>query len=341
MVEQTKVNNLESAVHRILGPQSAPQVARGNKDDHVFIESDLRRPHQRSWTGICLEIAQRRDEGSVQQGFWITMANRMLEAQIFDFGQVEDIKIKEEAMRAGPLIGEGFLNLPYQSVIYCYTLIPDLLEVPELEYTAIKFCSLACNVVPERWAKKPGPGPLFLAADFMFVDPQKFHSKSKYVMMLAGGVAFQSNAETCKWSGNVIDRPTRDEMFGISRDNCLVSIADGIASLSMMLATKGVLVKRDEPTQKQQKARVKKGRPLLSVVTYVEAQRYYAAMENVEKGHHASPVPHLRRGHIRCLDENRKVWVRDTIVNCKRLSDLQERDHYEVKDRKDGFKGTT
>jgi hypothetical protein len=34
-----------------------------------------------------------------------------------------------------------------------------------------------------------------------------------------------------------------------------------------------------------------------------------------ERGTHASPREHLRRGHIRTLASGKKVWVNDTVVN--------------------------
>lgn len=325
------VNSIADMVHKVLDPiKPNPQVMKENKSTHVFIETNLRRPHQETWVKICLEIAKKRDDASPQQGFWATMANRMLTAQVFDFGLVDDRKIKEEAVRAGPLIGEGYLNLPYKSVVYIYTLVLDPEDVPPgVTETKVKFATLACLVEPEIWTKQHRPGPMFLAADFIFVDPQEFNSKMKYVMMLAGGVVFQSNIVSGQWSGNVIDRPSKDGIVKQSGET-LVSIADGMASLSLMLATKGVSVRKHNPTARQQKARLKKGKEPLPVVTHVDTMKYYRAMENVEKGHHASPVPHLRRGHVRRLHDDRRIWIKDTIVNCRTLSDFKDRDHYEV-----------
>jgi len=295
----------------------------------MYVESDARTPHQNQWVQICLEIAQSKKDPSLQKYFWVTLANRMKNAQQFQFGEVEDTRIKEEALRAGPLIAEELLSLPYPSVVYNYTLKPDPEDVPkEMWDQRVKFCTLAA-VVPKHKMIEPLPGPLIFAADFCFADPNdsKFDVRftRKYLMTLVAGVAFQANPDEGKWQGEVIDKPDVGGLF-----NQLVCVADGVASLSMILATKGIPTELREPTDKRQRQRVKKKKSLLPSVTHVDTQRYYAAMSNVGKGHHASPVPHLRRGHIRRLASGKNTWVRDAIVNCRTLSDVAGRDHYEV-----------
>ena len=319
------VNDMsEIAQRRVqrIAPGPRPRIHRTGT---VVIESDARTPHQAQWVGICLEIAMQREKSPLKKYFWTTMANRIKDAQQFQFGEIDDRKIQVEAKRAGPLFSDGHLNLPYQSVIYNYTLMPDPKIVsPEMAMERVKFSTLAC-IVDKKMVKDPLPGPLIMAVDFIFADPHEFEGKKKFCMIMTGAVAFQSSAPEYKWKGEIID----DSM--IPQRSSLVSVADGVGSLSMMLATRGIKCKRKEPSQKLQKARVKRGHSLLPIVTHVNTQKYYEAMENVEKGHHASPVPHLRRGHRRRLGEGRETWVRDCIVNCCSLDEASKaRDHYEV-----------
>jgi len=225
-------------------------------DGHIVIESDARTPHQSQWVQICLEIAQKREEDPLKKFFWVTVANRIKTAQQFQFGEVSDLRIKQEAKRAGPLIAAGHLDLPYDSVVYNYTLSPDPNAAFELQHERIKFCSLACKMDKE-WCKDPLPGPLYAAADFIFAPTESFHVERKYAMILAAAVVFQAHDAYKKWKGEMIDVPIhRSSPFG------LVSVADGIASLSMILATRGVETKRREPKERLQRARVKKNRSL-------------------------------------------------------------------------------
>jgi hypothetical protein len=66
-------------------------------------------------------------------------------------------------------------------------------------------------------------------------------------------------------------------------------------------------------------------------VTHVDARQYFDAMKRTALGGtHASPVPHLRRGHRRVYEDGRQTWVRSCLVNCRSLEEAQARDHYEV-----------
>jgi len=319
-----QVKTLHDKVREITGRPPLFNRKDSKLTGHIIIETDARTPHQSQWVRICLEIAQKREDDPLKKFFWAAMANRIKTAEQFQFGEVSDLRIKEEAIRAGPLIAAGHLDLPYDSVIYNYTLIPDPSDGPEFQNDRIKFCSLACKM-DKAMVKDPLPGPLYIAADFLFAPVGRFYIERKYAMILTAGVAFQADQPECRWQGEVIDLPKHhDSPFN------LVSVADGIASLSMILATRGVEVKRREPKERLQRARLKRNKSLLPTVTHVNTQKYYKAMENVEKGHHASPVPHLRRGHIRRLGEDHTTWVRDTIVNCRSLSKAIDRDHYEV-----------
>jgi len=104
-----QVKTLTDKVHEIVSGRP-PLVNRKAKeidnemDGHIVIESDARTPHNSQWVQICLEIAQKREDDPLKKFFWTAMANRIKTAQQFQFGEVDDLRIKEEAKRAGPLI---------------------------------------------------------------------------------------------------------------------------------------------------------------------------------------------------------------------------------------------
>jgi len=325
-----QVKSLQDKAREIAARRSRAPIVnriepRPDLASHIVIESDARTPHQSQWVQICLEIAQKREDDPLKKFFWTAMANRIKTAQQFQFGEVSDLRIKQESKRGAPLIADGYLDIPYDSVIYNYTLSPDPNDGIEFQHDRIKYCSLVCKM-DTGMLKDPLPGPFYIAADFIFAPTERFHIHRKYAMILTAGVAFQADGTDKCWHGELIDLPKyHDSPFN------LVSVADGVASFSMILATRGVETTRREPKERLQRARLKKNKSLLPTVTHVNTQKYYSAMENVEKGHHASPVPHLRRGHIRRLGEDRTTWVRDCIVNCKSLDDAaRARDHYEV-----------
>lgn len=320
--------------------QKVLEKASRDSNQHIMIESDLRQVHSRNWQNICLEIVNQRKADSYKTHFWATMARRINAGQQFDFGMVEDTRIKQEAVRAGPLFGDGLLSLPYEAVVYNYTLIPDPVDVEALGSdpgARIRFTTLACTVRPDVFVQDALDSPGILAADFIFVpsndwmrdQPKAARIKRKYMVLMAGATFFQANTDSGKWSGKIVDNPGGASKHHRPGED-LVSLADGVSALSMIVATKGVPLHKRIPTEKQQRARAKKNRALLPVVTQVDTQKYYEAIENVEKGSHASPVPHLRRGHIRRLGDGKQTWVRDTIVNCQSIEEAVEREKYEV-----------
>jgi hypothetical protein len=184
-----------------------------------------------------------------------TLAQHVSQAEVFEFGEVSETRLKRENTRAAELHNKGFLNLPYQCVIYRYT---------------GELCGRVAVI-----ALQDGP------------------------MLQYGGLP--GTTEHLIWP------------------------------LSLMLATKGTKLRVEDPAPKLQAKRAAHNKPRLPRVTYVDAEHYYQAMRNSEtKGTHASPVPHLRRGHIRNWKE-RQIWIRDMLINCKSINELEHRERYQVR----------
>jgi hypothetical protein len=106
-----------------------------------------------------------------------------------------------------------------------------------------------------------------------------------------------------------------------------------VASLSLMLATRGTILRTEQPSVKLQAKREARGKSALPTVTYVNAEHYVIAARNTEaKGTHTSPVPHLRRGHLRTLANGHTTWIRDMLVNCKSVDEAVRRKLYIIKE---------
>jgi hypothetical protein len=98
---------------------------------------------------------------------------------------------------------------------------------------------------------------------------------------------------------------------------------------SLILATDGVPRRVQKASQLINAEHVRKGKPRIPAVTHIDFRRYLEADETTP-GHHASPVPHLRRGHIRRLQDGRRVWVRDCLVNASADVATVRRENYHV-----------
>jgi hypothetical protein len=177
-----------------------------------------------------------------------------MQAQVFDFCEVDEDRLQREMPRAVELHSKGFLDLPYETVVYRYT------------------------------------------------------GKSR-IHLLA-----RRNAGVIQYG---TDHGQTDHY---------------VWPLTLMLCTKSVKLRTEQPSRKLQSKREERGKPPLPYVTYVDSEHYYQAMRNTEtKGTHASPIAHLRRGHIRTLGDGRQIWIKDMLVNCKSLDEVADRERYNVK----------
>jgi len=275
------------------------------------------------------------------------LARAALTAQVFDFGDIPEPRLMGEAITGGDLMGQKLLRLPYPSVLYWYTLT-ELVDhgkekfylkdmIPRLHVDRVRYATLVAEA-----------GEDFYVADFLLLDPEtaaqarrsliadgidgtlrKSLDNGKH-LFLCSGIARMTATETKRWKGYLLDRPGgegTDEQLSAT----LGSLADGVAAMTMILATKGVGVRREPAPAKVNAKREKAGKPPYPSVTHVDARQYFDAMQRTALGGtHASPVPHLRRGHVRRYEDGRKTWVRSCLVNCTSLAEAQTRDHYDV-----------
>lgn len=104
-----------------------------------------------------------------------------------------------------------------------------------------------------------------------------------------------------------------------------------LASLGLLM-TKGIERSVEEPSDRLIRARAKAGKPpphrLTTIITPGMSHGPHRQGEG-QGGHHGSPMPHTRRGHLRMLPGNRPTWVRNTVVNAD--ANITRRNEYRVK----------
>ena len=120
----------------------------------------------------------------------------------------------------------------------------------------------------------------------------------------------------------------RSALNGSGTDGAAVgNVMDPVMSCLLLLATDGVEVRTIEAPDKLNKHRLKAGKFAIPSHYAVRTEGYVTALTNrrsrrhgAEQGHHASPVPHLRRGHVRHLHEMHgggTIFVKDAVINLK------------------------
>jgi hypothetical protein len=254
--------------------------------------------------------------------------------RLIDFGYLGNDVMMDTAKRAGPLYTNGFIGLPFTQPWVlahsweqgpCFYIVNPLgddpmgadLEIMELLPIAIKHFQglmigdralLACGMATDdnRWSSYPAR-----------VIPSSWRMAAMHL---------------------------RDEDFMATARASAGNLLDPLVTCLMVLSTNGVRRETVIPDAKLQKARIKRGRLPLPSWERVDASAYVTAIrarldpparsQARGDGHHASPVAHLRRGHIRTYPEGKRTFIRDTLVNVSkeaRAAFRSNRSHYEVR----------
>lgn len=108
-----------------------------------------------------------------------------------------------------------------------------------------------------------------------------------------------------------------DKLLTIDTEVC-VRIANKLLACNKILACSNIIYIDNPAPVKLNKKRTKKGKqPLFSYKTLHIKISENAVNKNHQGGTHASPRVHLRRGHVRTLDNGKSVWVQPCMVGSK------------------------
>lgn len=264
-----------------------------------------------------LSILDTHPEG--RDGFFLSHLNNLLEfreAEHFDFGKVDYKYLREAAVQAAPLITAGLYQGPYQRYTFAATVHS------EGEAHKMLFCAIDNP-------NDPGSVSVFPYTYISRAAANRAVACEAHYMMSQKDVDLVGHQP---W-GFVPIHPVF-KRFKTPQDATWQPAV--FAGLWMILSTKGValkhvpakLIKRSGQSLRKLKAKnVQRAYTVVDVNAYIQAKLEADAMS--EKGTHASPRPHLRRGHIR-VQNGKHVAVRPHIVNAH-LGEPIKRDEYRVK----------
>jgi hypothetical protein len=232
--------------------------------------------------------------------------------RLFDLGYLSNDVIKIESKRAGDLYAWGHIGHPFSE----HYILFHTWEEGGAVYL----------VVPDP--DKPAGGK-FIVTEFGCLMLQGTHR----CLVIGDRITTQpgkvNGTDKMGWNGILSTSMLRDYAAeltpGETPENWGSNLVDPVAAAMLLLATDGVAVDRVVPSPKLNKARVKNGKPIIPPHWRVNTGPYVTALSARGKrthgeggqGHKASPVPHLRRGHIRHLHVRHgggTTWVRDALV---------------------------
>jgi hypothetical protein len=309
-------------------------------DDGLMVigfRSDSHRPPPSDFILPIARLASTYDRSDPDRHIWSLLASKLPQAEVFEFGEVKDARVISESRRGGELYYHNHLRLPYECVVYWYKHIgdPDFLNsmgIPP-EHHTVRYATVALDAT--RAGAPSDYGRMIVAADFVLggegLTVLDGKSRTTMYMSCAGMIDIKNEEEFVgRMAGGVTK--TSETAEKSQHRSPVGGLADGVLSLTMMLATRGIPLRKDAVSRKLNQKREKSGKPPLAAVTYVDAARYYQALENTERGQsHASRVPHLRRGHPRHYPNGYTRWIPDSLVNCRSLDEISPRDRYQIR----------
>ncbi len=243
----------------------------------------------------------------------------------FNFGHLDDLDIAREGYNAISLVGTGMLNLPYASCIFTHSYIDRTLKI----FVQAFYIVMEGQEGTADAGIQPGQ---FAIMEFRIADRPEALAFDPRIALVTDFKRYPEEGN--KYRMKVLSNPQRLDGDALQAE--CESACNPVALMILALNTKNQPMERVEPSLKLNKTRIKQGKPPLLHYTrvylhqYLEAARETSRMEAT--GTHASPRPHLRRGHYRYKNHPtiKPVWIDQCIVNAH-MGDPIFRDGYVVR----------
>lgn len=264
---------------------------------------------------------------------FVTAQYMLTVAEWFSFGVLSNELMVKRAAHSLKLMDSGLIRMPYEFSIFSQTTNfgrNDPMEGHSGYMQAFYF--IADNML--RDDAPPAALPPQPTSDRITIMEFRVEIFTDGTVLFLPRLHAQTNYKIIpgenKYSMNVVCNPMRLPEKSLYAE--ATSVCDPVAIMNVILNTKNLVTERVTIPKKVNEARERQKKPRLMDYTVVRIDQYRAALRETErmetKGTHASPRPHLRRGHIRHYDDH-DVWIRDMIVNAHKGG--LDREEYRVK----------
>lgn len=220
------------------------------------------------------------------------------EGRLFDFGLMPNTDI----VRLSTCLRDmenAEMHPPFEDWRFCFTATSDFKDamdgMPEFATSFYVVEGKHVDAVQvSEFVVNADSGQFLLTGSIYFQLPIRAEARATVI----------GCAET--FTGNI--RALIDNML----DPCLAAL--------VMLNTKGVDYAEKKPPRAERRRAEREGKPAPGH-WQVDASEYFTALRHTggsggeAKACHASPIPHIRRGHWRNLASGQQTWVRDCLVN--------------------------
>lgn len=269
------------------------------------------------------------------------MRDAIVYGRMIDFGHLPNPVLKEGGIRGGPMFNRGVYGQPFREpwVLYHTWDWDGADSDPDLDRNVVAIYLVnpvgdgdveVCELQPASF----GSEKLLVISDRGLFQrhPSEELEDRKYIASVAPSQMRFANGEMGERMNN-----------GGKPDSAAAgNIGDPLMTALMILNTRNVERETVQAPEKLQRARKKSGKPLIPSFDRVNTVPYVTAILARGRrrsgddlgGHHASPMPHIRRGHVRVYATGQSTFIRDTLVNVAdeaRAEFLRTRSHYAVK----------
>ena len=288
----------------------------------------------------------------------VSMAKEAIRSgRLIDFGHWTNASIIEGGHRGGPMYGQRALAHPFTKPwMFVHTWEQPTEDIPEGLANALKGQpqssgylvnplpdtngAVGCDVevVTFEGVKYGGDRNVMLVGDRGLLIPGHDGNFDKYhCQMIPMALRFQNGV---KPSDRFAD-PRVDQIYTMAAAN----VFDPLMLALLILNTKGIKSETIAVKDSLNKSRKLAGKHLIYPYRRVFSDPYVTAIRGarapgpVGPGHHASPKPHIRRGHWREYKPGERSFVRDTLVMATeemRKQFVSSRTHYVIKKETDG-----
>lgn len=271
--------------------------------------------------------------------------------RMIDFGYLPNAVIKQGGERGGPLWNAGGLGQPFTDpwILYHTWDVFDADGAPADEHR-----EPGAPAEVAVYLINPLAGP-FGNVEVCELQPASFNDE-KLLVISDRGVFFvvegalPENKYECSITPSMLrfmTGPAQAHADVLNNNSAPAAaaagnIGDPLMTALLILNTRGVDRETVVAPEKVNRARARKGAPLIPNYDRVNSGPYVTAImarrsgrQGVPKGGtHASPTPHLRLGHPRTYSSGRSIFIQDTLVNVteeQRKAFRSNRSHYAIR----------